>query len=74
MKQAMVLPDAIGIQTTVRIYHLLLVHVLDTVLKSRDMTLPTKVHLAKAMVSPVVVYGCKSWTIKKAEHRRIGCF
>ena len=47
---------------------------LDSILKSRDVTLPTKVHLVKAMVSPVVVYGCESWTIKKAEHRRIGCF
>ena len=41
---------------------------LDSILKSRDMTLPTKVHLVKAMVFPVVMYGCKSWTIKKAEH------
>ena len=41
---------------------------LDSVLKSRDITLPTKVHLAKSVVSPVVVYGCKSWTVKKAEH------
>ena len=44
---------------------------LDGVLKSRDITLPTKVHLVKAMVFPVVMYGCESWTIKKAEHRRI---
>ena len=44
---------------------------LDNILKSRDITLPTKVHLVKAMVFPVVMYGCKSWTIKKAEHRRI---
>ena len=43
---------------------------LDSILKSRDITLPTKVHLFKAMVFPVVMYGCKSWTIKKAEHRR----
>ena len=42
---------------------------LDSVLKSRDITLPTKVHLVKAMVFPVVMYGCESWTIKKAEHR-----
>ena len=41
---------------------------LDSILKSRDITLPTKVHLIKAMVFPVVVYGCESWTIKKAEH------
>ena len=41
---------------------------LDSILKSRDITLPTKVHLVKAMVSPVVMYGCESWTIKKAEH------
>ena len=40
---------------------------LDRVLKSRDITLPTKVHLVKAMVSPVVMYGCESWTVKKAE-------
>ena len=41
---------------------------LDSILKSRDITLPTKVHLVKAMVFPVVIYGCESWTIKKAEH------
>ena len=41
---------------------------LDSILKSRDITLPTKVHLLKAMVSPVVMYGCESWTIKKADH------
>ena len=41
---------------------------LDSILKSRDVTLPTKVHLAKSMVVPVVMYGCESWTIKKAEH------
>ena len=44
---------------------------LDSILKSRDITLPTKVHLVKPIVFPVVVYGCESWTIKKAEHRRI---
>ena len=47
---------------------------LDSVFKSRDITLPTKVRLVKAMVFPVVVYGCESWTIKKAEHRRIDAF
>ena len=47
---------------------------LDSVLKSRDITLPTKVHLVKAMVFPVVMYGCESWTIKKAEHRRFDAF
>ena len=47
---------------------------LDSILKSRDITLPTKVHLVKAMVFPVVIYGCESWTIKKAEHRRIDTF
>ena len=41
---------------------------LDSILKSRDITLPTKVHLAKAMIFPVVMYGCESWTVKKAEH------
>ena len=44
---------------------------LDNILESRDITLPTKVHLVKAMVFPVVIYGCESWTIKKAEHQRI---
>ena len=44
---------------------------LDSILKSRDITLPTKVHLVKAMVFPMVMYGCESWTVKKAEHRRI---
>ena len=43
---------------------------LDSILKTRDITLPTKVHLVKAMVFPVVMYGCESWTVKKAEHRR----
>ena len=47
---------------------------LDNILNSRDITLPTKVHLAKAMFFPVVMYGCESWTIKKAEHRRIDAF
>ena len=47
---------------------------LDSIFKSRDITLPTKVRLVKAMVFPVVVYGCESWTIKKAEHRRIDAF
>ena len=47
---------------------------IDSILKSRDITLPTKVHLVKAMVFPVVVYGCGSWTIKKAECRRIDAF
>ena len=44
---------------------------LDNIFKSRDITLPTKVHLVKAMVCPVVIYGCESWTVKKAEHQRI---
>ena len=47
---------------------------LDSILKSRDTTLLTKVHLVKAMVFPVVIYGCESWTIKKAEHQRIDAF
>ena len=47
---------------------------LDSILKSRDITLPTKVHLVKAMVFPVVMYGCESWTVKEAEHRRIDAF
>ena len=47
---------------------------LDSIFKSRDITLPTKVHLVKAMVFPVVMYGYESWTVKKAEHRRIDAF
>ena len=47
---------------------------LDSILKSRDITLPTKVHLVKAMVFPVVTYGCESWTVKKAEGQRIDAF
>ena len=47
---------------------------LDSILKSRDITLPTKVHLVKAAVSPVVMYGCESWTIKQAEYQRIDAF
>ena len=47
---------------------------LESILKSRDITLPAKVHLVKAIVFPVVMYGCESWTTKKAEHRRIDAF
>ena len=47
---------------------------LDSIFKSRDITLPTKVHLVKAMVFPVIMYGCESWNVKKAEHRRIDAF
>ena len=47
---------------------------LDSIFKNRDITLPTKVHLLKAMVFPVVMYGCESWTVKKAERRRIDAF
>ena len=47
---------------------------LDSILKSRDITLPTKVHLVKAMVFPVVMYGCESWTVKKAERRKTDAF
>ena len=47
---------------------------LDSILKSRDITLPTKVHVVKALGFPVAVYGCESWTIKKAKHRRIDAF
>ena len=47
---------------------------LDSIFKSRDITLPTKDHLVKAMVFPVGMYGCESWTVKEAEHRRIDAF
>ena len=47
---------------------------LDSILKSKDITLPTNVHLFKVMVFPAVMYGCESWTVKKSEHRRIGAF
>ena len=47
---------------------------LDSILKSRDITLPTKVHIVKAMAFPVVMYGCESWTIRKTEHQRIDAF
>ena len=47
---------------------------LDSILKSRDITLPTKVHIVKAMVFPVVIYGCESWSVKKAEYQRIDAF
>ena len=47
---------------------------LDSIFKIRDITLPTKVHLVKALVFPVVMYGCESWTVKKAEHQRIDAF
>ena len=52
----------------------LIYQTLDSILKCRDITMPTKVHLVKAMVFPVVVYGCKSWTIKKAERQRMNDF
>ena len=56
--------------------HLLLGRItnLDRILKSRDVTLPTKVHLVKAMVFPVLMYGCESWTVKKAKHQTIDAF
>ena len=47
---------------------------LDSIFKSRDITLPTNIHLVKAMVFPVVMYGCESWAVKKAEHQRIDAF
>ena len=47
---------------------------LDSILKSKDITLPTKVHLVKAMIFSVIIYGCESWTLKKAEHQRIDAF
>ena len=47
---------------------------LDSIFKSKDITLPTKVHLVKAMVFPVVMYGCENWTVKKAEHRKTDAF
>ena len=47
---------------------------LDSILKSRDITLPTKVHLVKAVVFPVVMYGCESWTVQKVEHQKIDAF
>ena len=64
--------------TAMKLRHLLLgrkvMTNLDSIFKSRDITLPTKVYLGKAMVFPVVVYGCESWTVKKAEHQRIDAF
>ena len=62
---AMKLKDILGRKAMTR---------LDSILKSREITLPTKVHLVKAMVFPVVMYDCESWTIKKAEHQRIDAF
>ena len=64
--------------TAMKLRHLLLegkvMTNLDSILKSRDIPLPTKVHLVKAMISPVVMYRCESWTVKKAEHQRIDAF
>ena len=54
--------------------HLLISWHLDSIIKSRDITLPTKIRLVKGMVFPVVMYGCERWTVKKAEHRRIDAF
>ena len=67
MTAAMKLKDAYSLEEKVMTN-------LDTILKSRDITLPIKVHLVKAMVFPVVMYTCENWTIKKAEHRRIDAF
>ena len=67
MTAAMKLKDAYSLEEKVMTN-------LDTILKSRDITLPTKVRLVKAMVFLVVMYGCESWTVKKAEHRRIDAF
>ena len=66
---AMELKDAYSCSHEIK-RHLLL----DSLLKNRDITLPTKVHLIKAMVFPVVMYGCESWTVKKTEHRGIDAF
>ena len=63
--------DSPGKNTTVGCHYLLRVTYLDSILKSRDITLPTKVHLVKAVVFSVVMYGCESWTVKNAEHCRI---
>ena len=57
-----------------RINHWFILDNLDSIFKSRDITLPTKVHLVKAMVFPVVMYGCESWTVKNTEHQRIDAF
>ena len=66
------------VTTAMKLRHLLLgrkvMTNLDSIFKSRDVTLPTKVHLVKAMIFPVVMYGCESWTIKKAKCRRIDAF
>ena len=66
------------VTTAIKLRHLLLgrktMRNLENILKSRDITLPTKVHLVKAMVFPVVMYGCERWTIKKAEYQRINAF
>ena len=66
------------INASMKLRHLLLgwkvMTKLNSILKSRDITLPTKVRLVKAMVFPVVMYGCESWTVKKAEHQRIDAF
>ena len=61
-------------EVLVHIHRGILLSYKESILKSRDITLPTKVHLVKAMVFPVVMYGCESWTIKKAEHQRIDAF
>ena len=71
-------PKSLQVVTAAMKRHLLLgrkvMTNVDSILKSRDITLSTKVYLVKAMVFPVVMYGCESWTVKKAEHRRIDAF
>ena len=71
MTEAMKLEDACSLEEKQCIRHCISILNLDSVLKSRDLTLPTKVCLVKAMVFPVVMYGYESWTIKEAEHQRI---
>ena len=73
--EAMKLKDACSLEEKLQhFFNMLSMTNLDSILKSRDIILPTKVHLVKAMVFLVVIYGCESWTIKKAESRRIDAF
>ena len=62
------------VSSTYFINHCFVRYYIDSILKSRDITLPTKIHLVKAMVFPVVMYECESWTVKKAERRRVDAF
>ena len=73
-KSLQMVTAAMKLKDTCSLVKKAMTNLIDSILKSTEITLPTKVHLVKAMIFPVVMYGCESWTIKKTEHRRIDAF